>query len=120
MNRTVICVIIILVIAAASGVSLFVIDRSTHKFIALVDAAADARIQGSPEDVERALDELEEYWESHSRLMLMLVNSGHLGDISYNLAKLRELYRSGADDFTAECMGIRAQAELILRRQLPF
>ena len=119
MNRTAICAVLIAVICIASAGSLFIIDRSTDRLFTLIDGVIDAGEHGTAEDVEAAVSELEDHWAKHYLKLSYLVQTGPLNDISYAVAKLRPLYAHSADDFIAECRGIRYWAALICESQLP-
>lgn len=119
MNRTVICVLIMLLISGASAGAVIVTDRCTEEFISLTERAVEAEAGSSPEEVESILDELESYWKSRRGILSLVVRTDMIGEISCDIAKLRELYRHNADDFTAECKCIKARAELIRERQKP-
>lgn len=119
MNRTAICAVLIALIAAASVGSLLIIDRSTDKLFALIDEVIDAGEHGTANEVEKAVAELEDHWARHYLRLSCLVQTGPLNDISYAVAKLRPLYAHSADDFIAECRGIRYWASLISESQQP-
>ncbi len=119
MNRAVVCAVLILVIAAASTGALLLLDRSTDRVFELIDNVILAGEQGTDDDVEAAIDELEGFWKEHYIRLSYLVQNNALNDISYAVAKLRPLYEYNADDFIAECRGIRYWVSLIYESQLP-
>ena len=59
MNRAVVCAVLILVIAAASTGALLLLNRSTDRVFELIDNVILAGEQGTDDDVEAAIDELE-------------------------------------------------------------
>ncbi len=119
MNRIALCIAIMLVIAAASLGTLFLLEHSTDKVCTLVEQVIDAEKSGSPEQVEQAVTELEDYWQLHLKRLYCLVQSSVLNDISCAVARLRPLYEQGADDFIAECCGIRRLVSQIMDTQAP-
>ncbi|MBR6874231.1 MAG: DUF4363 family protein [Ruminococcus sp.] len=119
MNRAVVCGVLMAVIAAVSVGSVVMLDRSTEHILGLIDAVTEAGESGTPEEVEDTIAALEDYWRGHYIRLSVIVQTGALNDISYALAKLRPLYAHNADDFIAECRGIRRWVELICEGQLP-
>ena len=119
MSRAGICGIIVAVTAAVSVWTLGVLKGSTAGVIEAIDRVIEAAESGDSGKTERALDELEDCWREHYLKLSFLVQSGALGDISYAAAKLRGLYENGADDFIAECEGIKAAVRLVLESQEP-
>ena len=119
MNRARVCGIIMAVTAAASAASLYILEDSTERLIGLIDSVTESAGAGDAAGTERALDELDSYWKKYCSKLSCLVQTTALGDLNCAAAKLRALYEAGADDFIAECEGIRAAAELILSSQEP-
>ena len=114
MSRAWVCAVIVAVIAAASVLTLEMLESSTEGVLELIDGVIASAEGGDRQATEGALDEFERGWEEHCYKLSFFVQSGPLGEISYNAAKLRALYENGADDFIAECQGIRRSVEYVL------
>lgn len=117
MSRTWVCAVIVAVTALTSVLTLGALESSTEGMLELIDRVIASAEDGSAEETEKALSELERGWQEHYFKLSFLVQSGPLRDISYNTAKLRGLYEKGADDFIAECEGIRKQVQQVLESQ---
>ena len=119
MSRAWVCGIIIAVMAVSSVILLKVLESSTERVEELIDRVIVSAEGGEAESAEEAIGELEEYWREHCMKLSCTVHTTDLSDITYAVAKLRGLYRSGADDLIAECEGIKAAVGLIVEMQEP-
>ena len=119
MSRAGVCGVLMLVISAASVFSVFALDCSAEKLTDLTDNVINAAENGTREDVLSSVGELERSWEDHHLGLSFIVQSNRLYDISYSISKLRALYEYNADDFIAECKGIRCYISLMADSQQP-
>ncbi|MBR4554485.1 MAG: DUF4363 family protein [Ruminococcus sp.] len=118
MNRAIVCVILMTVLAAGSVLALVNIRSGTEDVISLIDEVIESSEAGSSR-TDELIAELEEEWQQEYKRMSFFVQAGILNDISNAVAKLSDMHKSGSDGFTAECRGIREWVRLIFETQLP-
>lgn len=117
MKRLVISVVILIFIMLMSSVSVIVIKKSNEQLFSLVHTAEQAYLSGS--GTEKALSELEDYWEKYYLIMSYISAEPTMSDMARCVKKLPDLYSSGSDDFLAELKSIEHWAQLLYDTQFP-
>ncbi len=118
MKRLVLCIVIIAAIVAAgvwSCEEVLIKNRKLYGFIREVEADFS---QGMP--AEESISALENYFEEDYRPALaVFINDEKLYEMSEAVSRLRPMYESGCDEFSAECAALEARADSIYRGELP-
>ena len=102
MARTVICMVIMAVLTAASiGAAIYTDTRC------IIDEVISSEGEGSQGQITESLDSLEREWDKSYKGFSFIAQREMINDISFELSQLRERYTRGSDDFIAECRGVR-------------
>ena len=117
MKRLYISIAILVFIALLSAGSVLAIKKGNERLFGLTAAARQAYETGG--DTKKALDELEDYWESYYLMMSYITAEPTMADMSRAVKKLPELYKAGSDDFLAELNSISDWAQLLYDTQFP-
>ena len=117
MKRLYISIAILVFIALLSAGSVLAIKKGNERLFGLAAAARQAYETGG--DTKKALDELEDYWESYYLMMSYITAEPTMADMSRAVKKLPELYKAGSDDFLAELNSISDWAQLLYDTQFP-
>lgn len=117
MKRLVVSIVIIVVIAALSTASVVIIRRSNERLNELVALTEQAYKSGS--DAQKALGELEDYWQDYYLLMSYITAEPTMQEMSRAVKKLPSLLERDSDEFLAELKSISDWAQLLYDTQFP-
>ncbi|MBR1393788.1 MAG: DUF4363 family protein [Ruminococcus sp.] len=107
MARTVICMVIMAVLTAASIGAAIYTDTRCDELISIIDEVISSEGEGSQGQITESLDSLEREWDKSYKGFSFIAQREMINDISFELSQLRERYTRGSDDFIAECRGVR-------------
>ena len=118
MKRLAVCIAIIAAIIAAGIFSVDAVSEKNKKLYGRIDSVLEA--YGAGGETAEAISELEDYFHGdYAPRLACIVDDDSLFEMSVSVNKLRAMYESGCDEFTAECEAIRAGAEKILKSEAP-
>ncbi len=117
MKRLYLSIAIIVFIALLSTASVVIIKNSNEHLKELVSNTEQAYLSGG--DTEKALKELEDYWNEYYLLMTYITAEPTMADMSRAVQKLPDLLHKDSDDFLAELKSISSWAQLLYDTQFP-
>lgn len=117
MKRLYLCIAIVVVTVILSAGSLVVIDRSNDRFFYYIDNAEKA--YHSDGDVEKAVKEIEKYWERYYVRISYVAATDMLNDTSATISRLSRLLENDSDEFCSELETVRTKVKLIYESQYP-
>lgn len=118
MKRIVICVVIIVVIIAAGIFSCAVVASKNDRLYGHIQSVLD--IYGAGGDATEALDDLENYFrKDYAPKLACLIDDEMIGELAMLISRLKPMYESECDEFSAECEAVRSGAEKIYQSELP-
>ena len=118
MKRVIVCLFIIGAIIAAGIFSCMVVAAKNDRLYGHIESVLD--IYDSGEDAASAIDELESYFRrDYAPKLACFINDEMLGDRAVAISRLKPMYESDCDEFSAECEAVRESADRIYKSEVP-
>lgn len=118
MKRIIISIGIITAIIALGCYAIVYIEVHNSKLYGKIDEVISSYEQDT--DVVGSISELQDFYNKYSRKLGCIISDDDLAQISVSISRLEPMYKSGCDEFTAECVQIREYAKKILDSEIPY
>lgn len=118
MKRLIVSITIIGVIIAVGVVAIMTVNAKNQRLYGHIEAVLSEYNGGSDPTAE--IEKLESFFSSRYAPNLgYFVNDDELQEIEIMISKLKPMYDSDCDEFSAECESIKAAAKKIYLNELP-
>ena len=118
MKRVVICLVIIGVIIAAGIFSCMVVAAKNDRLYGHIESVLSIYDAGG--DANSAISDLENYFRTdYAPKLACFVNDEMIGELAVTISRLKPMYESDCDEFSAECEAVRAGADRIYKSEVP-
>lgn len=120
MNRIAFCLIILVLVVAFCGTSLFVIHSGSAKLCAAVAEIQTLTEQKKTAEALAKCDDLNRIWTSYYHTLSFFVKGDKLAGIHSSIAKIRPYLECENDELSAELDSILYQTEWIWETEFPY
>ncbi len=119
MNRLILSIIILAVMAAGCFFSVYLTTEHTDRLSDYVDKVEQAHSDGDDEQAAKYADELYQAWDKILHYSILVNDLGHAMEITSCIAEISSFAQSGDDELYAACDRAQAQLELFREMQTP-
>ena len=118
MKRIIVCLVIIGVIIAAGIFSCMVVAAKNDRLYGHIESVLSAYDSGG--DAMPAIEDLENYFKrDYAPMLACFVNDEMIGELALTISRLKPMYESDCDEFSAECEAVRESADRIYKSEVP-
>ena len=118
MKRIIVCIFIIGAIIAVGVFSCVLVASKNDRLYGHIESVMDIYDAGG--DASSAIDDLETYFrKDYAPKLACFIDDEMLGELASSIARLRPMYESDCDEFSAECEAVRVGAERIYQSEIP-
>lgn len=118
MKRVILCLVIIGIIIAMGIFSCMIVAEKNNRLYGHVENVL--RLYDGGGDAASAIDDLERYFKNdYAPKLSCIINDEMIAELAVTIARLKPMYESDCDEFSAECEGVKASADRIYRSELP-
>lgn len=119
MNRLIVSLIILAVMAAGCFWSVFITIDRTNTLSECVDRIEQAHTAGDTESAVKYAQELHDEWDSMLHYSILVNDLGHAMEITSCIAEISSFAEEADDELYAACDRAQAQLELFREMQTP-
>lgn len=119
MNRLIVSIILLAVMAAGCFGSVFITVNKTNELSDLVDKVEKSHSDGNDESAQRYAEQLHDAWDSVLHYSILVNDLGHAMEITSCIAEISSFAEEGDDELYAACDRAQAQLELFREMQTP-
>lgn len=118
MKRVIVCLVIIGVIIATGIFSCAAVAAKNDRLYGHIESVLSAYDSGG--DASSAIDDLERYFRTdYAPKLACIIDDEMIGELALVISRLKPMYESDCDEFSAECEAVRASAERIYKSEVP-
>ncbi len=119
MNRFIVSIVLLAVMAAGCFYSVYATTQRTERLSALVDKIEEYHTSGDNENALKYALELRQSWDSILHYSILVNDLGHAMEITSCIAEITSFAEEGDDELYAACDRTQAQLELFREMQIP-
>ena len=119
MNRLIVSIVLLAVMAAGCFDSVDTTINHTNELSGYIDQVEQAHTDGDTEKASEYAKKLSEAWDSILHYSILVNDLGHATEITSCIAEISSFAKSGDDEVYAACDRAQAQLELFREMQTP-
>lgn len=119
MNRLIVSIILLVIMAAGCFYSVYITADLTNSLSECVDKIEQAHTDKNDEQAVQYADELHQKWDEILHFSILINDLGHAMEITSCIAEISSFAESGDDELYAACDRAQAQLELFREMQTP-
>lgn len=119
MNRLIISIVILLVMAAGSALAVMQVNSVTDSLLSQVEKAEDAFMRGAHDECVAAADEMNTLWHDFMSTCILVNDLGHAVEITSSIVEIGSFAREDNDELYTACDRAEAQITLFRDMQTP-
>lgn len=119
MNRIIVSVVILIVMAVGCFWAVGYVDRFSEKLIDKIDEVEQAFIENDTERSSKAAEELQDEWHRFMEFAVLINDLGHSLEITSAIAQVYSFAQEGNEELYAACDCAQALIEVFRDMQTP-
>ena len=119
MNRLIVSIIILVVIAAGCFATVGIVDGFSDKLISKIDEVEQAFIDNDTQKCSQAAKELKDEWHKFMDYAILVNDLGHSLEITSAIAQVYSFAQEGNEELYAACDCAQALIEVFRDMQMP-